>query len=127
MKRFLVMIHLFFFVFIFHATCTVAQTEETVAVSEEKEQVYQSQENDPRAVIKEGLYVGIEKGRVAILEGSKSREKSYRLIEDYHVLYNEQEIDWNAFGYKRIPPHSVVKLVMIDGQIVEIILLEVSS
>ncbi len=90
-------------------------------------QVYHSQENNPRAVVKEGLFVGIGAQRVAILEGRKSKKKSYRLDEAYRVIYNGQEVDWQAFSFKQIPPHSIVKLVMIDGLIVEIILVEVSS
>ena len=98
-----------------------------IASQETDGQTYLSLENNPRAVVKEGLFVGFEKERVAILTGSKSKKQTYRIDEDYRVLYNEQEIDWEEVDLKQIPPHSIVKLVMIEGQVVEIILVEVSS
>ena len=115
-------------VFFSVATAPVSEAARKIAVDQETDgQTYLSLENNPRAVVKEGLFVGFEKERVAILTGSKSKKQTYRIDEDYRVLYNEQEIDWEEVDLKQIPPHSIVKLVMIDGQVVEIILVEVSS
>ena len=120
-------------VFFSVATAPVSEAARKVPVGQQADgqqadgQAYLSLENNPRAVVKEGLFVGFEKERVAILLGSKSKKQTYRIDEDYRVLYNEQEIDWEEVDLKQIPPHSIVKLVMIDGQVVEIILVEVSS
>ena len=108
----------------FAAPRGAAEVTESVA---QEQPAYMSQEEDPRAIIKEGLYVGISKDNVSIIEGVRSTKRSYRLEENYKVVFNGQEIDWKALGMGRIPPHSVVKLIMFEGQVREIVLVEVSS
>ncbi len=108
----------------FAAPRGAAEVTESVV---QEQPAYMSQADDPRAVIKEGLYVGISKDNVSILEGVRSTKRSYRLEEDYKTVFNGQEIDWKALGMGRIPPHSVVKLIMFEGQVREIVLVEVSS
>ena len=89
--------------------------------------VYLSQEADPRAILKDGFYAGIVDNQVSILEGSQMKKRSYRLEEGYKVVFNGQEVDWKTLGFIRVPPHSVVRLVIFEGQVREIVLVEVSS
>lgn len=93
----------------------------------QEQSAYVTQEDDPRAIVKQGFYVGIDKGNVSILEGKKSTKRTFRLEENYKFIFNGQEIDWKALGLGRIPPHSIVKLIMFEGQVREIVLVEVSS
>lgn len=103
------------------------RVKDKVQKREAAPQGYVSQENDPRAIIKEGLYAGIEKGKVSLLEGVRSIKRSYRLEEDYKIIFNGLEVDWKALGLIRIPPYSSVKLIMFEGQVREIVLVEVPS
>ena len=105
----------------------VLQVEAASQKTEIVGRAYQSLENNPLAIVKEGLYVGIEQDRVSYIDERTGRKVSYRLEPDFKTIYQGLEIDWDELGLVRIPPHSVVKLVLIDGQVCEIILLEVSS
>jgi len=118
-----------FFVLILFSSLnfSLAQAETQSAKNDLVEPAYQSLENDPRAVVKTGLFVGIVKDQVSLFEGDNARKKNYRLEPDYKIIFNNQVSDLKELGLSQIPPHSVVKLIMIDGQVCEIILLEVSS
>ena len=83
---------------------------------------YESLENNPGAIVKTGFFVGISKGRVTYMDMNTHRKYSYRLEEGYRVLYQEEIVPLTT-----IVPHSIVKLVMIEGQVLEIILVQRSS
>ena len=90
--------------------------------SDTGEKTYQSAEADPRAVVKEGFYGGVSKERITLKNMKTHKKASYRLEPDYRNFFNEQE-----FELRRIPPSSIIKLILIEGQVREIILLEMSS
>lgn len=96
-------------------------------IDQPKEDIYQSKQNHPAAIIKDGFYGGIENNRVTLVDTNTYRKSTYRLAPDYKILHGNHEIDWEQLGLIRIPPDSIVRLVLFDGQVHEIILLEVSS
>ena len=79
-------------------------------------------ENDPRAYTKEGLFVGVEDNKAVLIDEDTYRHWSYLLHDDYKVFYENAEypLDWIIKGY-------IVKYVLIDGEVREIILLHRSS
>jgi len=85
-------------------------------------QILPTAENDPSAVIKEGFISKVEKGRVYLQDMNTYRVRQYRLEEDYRIFYNNEVKELYD-----VPPHSIVKLIMIEGQVKEIIVLQRSS
>ena len=79
-------------------------------------------ETNPLAVTKEGFFYGIDRGRIALADVDSGRKSSYRIEEDYRIFFENEEIP-----LAQIPPHSLVKLVLIEGQVREMILLLRSS
>ena len=90
-------------------------------------QVITSLENDPRAVVKEGFFYGIDKGRVSLMPQDSNRKTSYRLEEDYNLYYLNEDGLLEEITLEFVPPHSIIKLILIEGQVREMILLLRSS
>ena len=74
------------------------------------------------AIEKVGFYNGIIKERVTILDENSYRKLKYIVHSNMIVTYQEQEIEWQS-----LLPHSIVKLIIVDAEVVEIILLQESS
>ncbi len=105
------------------ASGLTALAEEPPAVAGNAEQqLVPAAEQDPRAVVKEGFFSGIADERVSLDDMNTGRKSSYRLEENYLIFQDEAVITLDD-----IPPHSIVKLVLIEGQVREIILLLRSS
>lgn len=83
---------------------------------------YVSAAENPLAITKEGFFVGKLKGRIVIQQTGTYREVSYLPTENMVVTHNEEEIE-----LRNLLVHSIVKLVLIDGMVAEIILIEESS
>jgi len=88
-----------------------------VAAEESSPTVVPTAEMNPLAVVKEGFFYGIDKGRVTLADVDSGRKATYRLEEHYRVFHENAELP-----LEHIPPHSIVKLVLIEGQVREIIL-----
>ena len=95
-----------------------------VAPAEEKDEVkaVPTAEQNPRSILKSGFFAGIRDGKVSLIDMKSYRKRAYRLKEDYLLFYGEEEIE-----LYNIPPSSIVKLIMIEGQVWEIILLQRAS
>lgn len=85
-------------------------------------QHFESAENHPLAVMKEGIFTGVADQRISIADLKSNRPSVYRLEENYRILFNDEEI-----ALYDINPNSIIKLIVIEGQVREIILLLRSS
>lgn len=74
------------------------------------------------AIEKIGFYVGIDRERVSILDESSYKKLRYIVASHMIVTHQEQEIEWQS-----LLPHSIVKLIIVDAEVVEIVLLQESS
>lgn len=102
--------------------CLPAGAETPSGADQKAEVKIPTAEQDPLAVVKEGFFGGIIDGRVRLHDMTSGKITSYRLEEDYLIFQDELEITLDD-----IPPHSIVKLVLIEGQVREILLLLRSS
>ena len=74
------------------------------------------------AIEKTGFYNGIVKERVTILDEKSYKKLKYIVNSNMIVTYQDQEIEWQS-----LLPHSIVKLIIVDAEVVEIVLLQESS
>ena len=82
----------------------------------DKKEAYKS------AIEKTGFYNGIVNERVTILDEKSYKKMTYLIDPSMTVTYQEQEIEWQS-----LLPHSIVKLIVIDAEVVEIVLIQESS
>ena len=74
------------------------------------------------AIEKTGFYNGIVRERVTILDEKSYKKLKYIVHSNMIVTYQDQEIEWQS-----LLPHSIVMLIIVDAEVVEIILLQESS
>lgn len=74
------------------------------------------------AIEKTGFYIGIDRERVSILDETSYKKLRYIVASHMIVTHQEQEIEWQS-----LLPHSIVKLIIVDAEVVEIVLLQESS
>jgi hypothetical protein len=71
---------------------------------------------------KVGFFYGIEKVRVKLKDQETYRVSSYIAAPDMTTSFEGEEFD-----PVRIPPASIVKLIILDAEVIEIILMQRSS
>lgn len=71
---------------------------------------------------KVGFFHGVKHGRVKIKDQKTYRIRTYIAAPGMIISFQEQLID-----LLRIPPSSIVKLIIIDAEVIEIILMRRSS
>jgi len=74
------------------------------------------------AIEKVGFFNGYSGDRVGLVEENTYRKLSFVVDEKMQVFYENQPVDRNGLLI-----HSLVKLVLVDGIVVEIVLLQESS
>lgn len=74
------------------------------------------------AIEKTGFYNGIVRERVTIQDEKSYRKLTYIVAKSMTVTHQEQVIEWQS-----LLPHSIVKLIIVDAEVVEIVLLQESS
>ena len=68
------------------------------------------------------MFGGIQGEKVLLIEEGTYRRWSYLLDEDYTVFYENAE-----YPLDHIPPHSIIKCVLINAEVREIILVHKAS
>ena len=76
------------------------------------------------AIEKTGFYVGIVNERVTILNEKSYKKLTYMVGKNMIVTYQDQEIE---IEWQSLLPHSIVKLIIVDAEVVEIVLIQESS
>lgn len=74
------------------------------------------------AIEKTGFYKGVVRERVTILDEKSYRKLTYMVASNMIVTYQEQQIEQMS-----LLPDSIVKLIIVDAEVVEIVLLQESS
>jgi hypothetical protein len=80
------------------------------------------QAKKPVALEKEAFFVGISNGRVTIIEQKSYLQLYYSMAPSAKMTFAGKDIDSN-----RVPKHSIVRLILLDDIVQEIILVRKAS
>lgn len=69
-----------------------------------------------------GFFNGITRDTISLMERKSHRISTYKLSPSVIVLRNDE-----SFDIKKIPIHSIVDLIIVNGLVEKIIVMEVSS
>ena len=84
------------------------------------------------AIEKVGFYLNISRDRVTIIDEKSYRKRSYQMAAD--MIITRQNQDYKNSQEPRVEidqrslfPHSLVKLIVVDAEVIELILIQESS